>query len=160
MAERIEPKELRSLLDEILSNSATYKRLSDLINPCLIALDGVEYYIYIKNITPTAFPNANPEVIRVQLPRRDIFNPIKNSDTPFVFLGYDADNDVYATWNPYWAKQRLNVVENVSFYSRLNAQKEARETLQFQRHPLSNDGEVITFPREKIAYYLMGRSID
>lgn len=155
MSEKLEPKGLRSLLDEILSNSSTYKHLDDFVNPSLIALDGVEYYIYIKNTTPTAFPNANPDVIRVQLPRRDVFNPIKDSNVPFVFLGYDVDNDVYATWNPYWAKQRLNVVENVSFYSRFSAQKEARDNMQFQRRQLSNDGEVVIFPREKIAYYLI-----
>ncbi len=150
---KIDPKELNTLLNAALCENETYKLIEG-VNPCKVAYDEVDYYIYIKNITPTAFPNANPEVMRVQLPKRATFSSIKESDTLFVFLGYDSKNDVYATWNPFWSKQRLNVVDNVSFYSRLSAHEEACTEAKFVCRKLNNDGEVVVFPREKIGDYL------
>ncbi|MEI6556082.1 MAG: hypothetical protein WCL70_10865 [Paludibacter sp.] len=87
------------------------------------------------------------------------FSSIKESTLPFILLGYDSLNDVYTTWNPHWAKQRLNVVTNVSFYSRLAIQEKARNTDQIQRLVLNNDGEVIAFPRNKISYFLVNLHI-
>lgn len=123
-------------------------------NPFLITWNNEAFNIYIKNITPTAFPNANENVVRIQLPKRDAFDSIKTSSFLFVFLGYDSANDVYTTWNPYWAKQRLNVTENVSFYSRKDAQIEARENASFVRRKLNNDGEVLCFPRTSLPVFL------
>ncbi len=150
---KIDPKELNTLLNDALTGNETYKLIEG-VNPCKITYGGLDYYVYIKNITPTAFPNANPEVMRVQLPKRNAFSPIKESDSLFVFLGYDSTNDVYATWNPFWSKQRLNVVDNVSFYSRLSAHQEARAENKFVCRKLNNDGEVVVFPRENIGDYL------
>ena len=128
-------EELKNLLEEILSNSATYKHI-DGLNPSRIYFDGVEYYIYIKNLSPAQLSNNNPDIWRIQLPIRDIFEIIKESPVPFILLGYDAYNDVYATWNPHWAKQRLNVAKSVSFYSRLSVQENAHTTGQIQRFEL------------------------
>lgn len=87
------------------------------------------------------------------------YSSCKESTLPFILLGYDSSNDVYTTWNPHWAKQRLNVVKNVSFYSRLAIQEKARNTDQIQRLELNNDGEVIAFPRDKISYFLVNLHI-
>ncbi|MEI8272950.1 MAG: hypothetical protein WCG08_10040 [Paludibacter sp.] len=153
-----EREELKYLLDEILSNSATFKHIEG-VNPCRIDFDGVEYYVYIKNLTPAQLSNGNPDIWRIQLPLRETFEQIKESPLPFILLGYDSSNDVYTTWNPHWAKQRLNVTKNVSFYSRLNIQEKARNTDQLQRLELNNDGEVIAFPRDKISYFLVNLQI-
>lgn len=155
---KIEKEELKNLLDEILSNSATFKHI-DGVNPCRVNFDGVEYYIYIKNLSPAQLSNGNPDIWRIQLPLRETFEQIKESTLPFILLGYDSSNDVYTTWNPHWAKQRLNVVKNVSFYSRLAIQEKARNTDQIQRLELNNDGEVIAFPRDKISYFLVNLHI-
>ncbi len=155
---KIEKEELKNLLDEILSNSATFKHI-DGVNPCRVNFDGVEYYIYIKNLSPAQLSNGNPDIWRIQLPLRETFEQIKESTLPFILLGYDSLNDVYTTWNPHWAKQRLNVVKNVSFYSRLAIQEKARNTDQIQRLELNNDGEVIAFPRDKISYFLVNLHI-
>jgi uncharacterized protein (UPF0262 family) len=155
---KIEKEELKNLLDEILSNSATFKHI-DGVNPCRVNFDGVEYYIYIKNLSPAQLSNGNPDIWRIQLPLRETFEQIKESTLPFILLGYDSLNDVYTTWNPHWAKQRLNVVTNVSFYSRLAIQEKARNTDQIQRLVLNNDGEVIAFPRNKISYFLVNLHI-
>lgn len=156
--EKIDKEELKYLLDEILSNSATFKHI-DGVNPCRVNFDGVEYYIYIKNLSPAQLSNGNPDIWRIQLPLRETFEQIKESTLPFILLGYDSSNDVYTTWNPHWAKQRLNVVKNVSFYSRLAIQEKARNTDQIQRLELNNDGEVIAFPRDKISYFLVNLHI-
>lgn len=152
MAVKIERKKLQDLLVDILSKSATFKFIEGL-NPFLISLNGLEYYIYIKNLSSAYF--TNPDVWRVQLPIREDFESIRQTNIPFILLGYDADNDTYATWNPYWTKQRLNVAESVSFYSRYSLHEQVRDNRDFLSLKLQNDGEVVAFPRYKTAYYIV-----
>lgn len=156
--EKKDKVELKKLFDEALSNSATFKHIEG-VNPSRIIFDGVEYYIFIKNLSPAQLSNSNPDIWRIQLPIREVFEQIRKSSLPFILLGYDSANDIYTTWNPHWAKQRLNVAKSASFYSRLSIQEEARNINQLQRLELNNDGELIVFPREKIAYYLVNLKI-
>ncbi len=149
MAQKIERQELKRLFLESLIEGSY--EIIDGLNPFNIIISGVEYYIYIKNLSPAYF--ANPDVWRVQLPIRDEFTAIKETATPFILLGYDADNDVYTSWNPIWTKQRLNVAESVSFYSRLSLQQDVNEKKIFKRLTLNNDGEVIAFPREFLSIF-------
>ena len=151
MVQKIQRLELQMLFLEAL-NGADYHYIEGL-NPFHILLNGTEYWIYIKNLTSAHF--ENPDVWRAQLPQRDDFNPIKESEADFILLGYDGDNDVYATWNPVWVKQRLNSTGNVSFYSRLSLQQQAREDNQLKRMELSNEGEVVVFPRELIRMFFI-----
>ena len=113
MNELVEPARLKELLDEVLSKSDAYKHIEG-INPCRISFNKIEYYIYIKNITSSAFPNGNADITRIQLPRKELFDSIKESNIPFILLGYDAENDVFSTWDPSFIKERLNITENVS----------------------------------------------
>lgn len=136
----------------LYSLQRTDYRLIEGINPIHIEISGKEYWVYIKKLTSAHF--TNPDVWRAQLPLRDIFNTIKESDTPFVLFGYDIDNDVYAVWNPLWVKQRLNSTENVSLYSRYHIQEEARKKQKIIRIDLDNDGEVVIFPREKTIEFI------
>lgn len=154
---KIDRKELKEMLVNILSKSATFKMLSsaDEVNPCRISFDGMEFYIYIKNLSPAQLSNDNPDIWRIQLPIRDDFNQLKNTDIPFIALGYDDENKVFTTWNPYWVKQRLNAAKSVSLYSRLTLQKKVSQTQLFQRQELNNDSVVIAFPCSKLGYYLV-----
>lgn len=147
---------LKNLLCDALYKKDSFRFIKG-INPCLIALNGVDFWIYQKNITSTAFTkrSALSDVNRIQLPKRDIFQPIKDSDIAFIFLGYDKDHDVYVTWNPYTTKQRLNITKNVSFYSRRNAQKLASETGTFQQVYQTNGSAILAFPRTRLADYLL-----
>lgn len=147
---------LKNLLCDALNKKDSFRFIKG-INPCLIALNGVDFWIYQKNITSTAFTKGSDQsdVNRIQLPERDIFQPIKDSDIAFIFLGYDKDHDVYVTWNPYTTKQRLNVTKNVSFYSRRNAQKLASETGTFQQVYQTNGSAILAFPRTRLADYLL-----
>lgn len=151
MVQKIDRQELQMLFLEAL-NGASYRFIEGL-NPFHILLNGMEYWIYIKNLTSAHF--ENPDVWRAQLPQRDDFQPIKESGADFILLGYDGDNDVYATWNPIWVKQRLNSTGNVSFYSRLSLQEQARGEKQFKRMELSNEGEVVVFPRELVKMFFI-----
>ena len=151
MVQKIDRQELQMLFLEAL-NGADYRFIEGL-NPFHILLNGAEYWIYIKNLTSAHF--ENPDVWRAQLPQRDDFQPIKESEADFILLGYDGDNDVYATWNPIWVKQRLNSTGNVSFYSRLSLQEQARGEKQFKRMELSNEGEVVVFPRELVKMFFI-----
>lgn len=151
MVQKIDRQELQVRFLTALKG-ADYRFIEGL-NPFRILLDGTEYWIYIKNLTSAHF--ENPDVWRAQLPQRDDFNPIKESDADFILLGYDGENDVYATWNPVWVKQRLNSTGNVSFYSRYSLQQQARQEMTFKRMELSNEGEVVVFPRELIRMFFI-----
>lgn len=145
-------KQHKELLDQTLQANVTFKSLEGVI-PCRIIIDGNYYNVYIKNLSSAHFSNEN--VWRAQLPSDDKFAEMKESPIPFIFLGYDEENDVYATWNPHKVKQRLNEAKYVSFYSRLSAQKVAHDEDRFVRQELNNEGEVLIFPRTKLGSYLV-----
>lgn len=152
--DKIDRKELITRFIDAFSDSISFYVVTE-DNPCRIFFNGIEMYVYIKNLSPAQLSNDNPDIWRIQLPIRDTFAEIKKSSLPFILLGYDAQNDIFTTWNPYWAKQRLNIAKSVSFYSRYSVQAKARETQGFQRKSLNNDGEVIAFPRTSIATFLV-----
>ena len=124
------------------------------VNPALIDVDGQQMYVYIKNLSPAQLSNDNDDVWRIQLPKRDEFDVIKQSDKMFLLLGYDYINKVYTTWNPYWCKQRLNVAESCSMYSRLSLQKKVFRTQRIERLSLQNDSDVICIPQSLLGLYI------
>ena len=151
MVQKIDRHELKHLLISAFDKMSEFKCI-DGLNPVLIKFNDIEFYIYIKNLSPAYF--SNKDVWRVQLPIRDIFDKIKESHIPFILLGYDPDYDIFTTWNPYWTKQRLNIAQSVSFYSRRTLHNLAYKNLDFQSQDLANDGKVIAFPRTKLSEYL------
>ncbi len=140
MAKLVETRLLRRLLFDILKPTSESGE-----NPYCVTVDGKQMWIYIKNLSPAYF--SNPDVWRAQLPKRDVFEQCKNEDIPFILIGYDDDNDVCTTWNHHYVKQRLNVADSVSFYSRASLQKLAVESQELNRLTLANGMEVICFPR-------------
>jgi len=151
MIKKISRYTLQQIFIESLEECESFK-IIDGLNPFHIMLNDSELYVYIKNLSPAYF--TNPDVWRVQLPKKEEFEAIKGGNIDFVLLGYDADNDVYTTWHPKWTKQRLNNGESVSFYSRLSLQKEVAAIQNLKRISLNNDGEVIAFPREHLEFLL------
>ena len=142
-------KELMEIFEECFRNSATYKRLDDVIkNPGHIMFNGVELYVYIKNLSSAYF--ENPDVWRAQMTSVDILNEIKESSAMFILLGYDSDNNVYATWNPHHVKQRIGTASSPSFYSRLSLQQDVSRSHQIRSMTLNNDFEVLVFPYDSL----------
>ena len=146
---KISGKVLREIFEESIKDSGTYKRLDDgLKNPAHIIFNGVECYVYIKNLSYAYL--GNPDVWRAQLTGVDILNEIKESPAMFILLGYDSDNDVYATWNPHQVKQRIGTASSPSLYSRLSLQKEVGRTGEIKSMALNNDLEVLVFPNDRL----------
>lgn len=147
-------KRLIELLEEVLSHSATYRRIGNATNPVHIFFDGTEYYVYVKNLSNAGFKNS-PDVWRAQMTGVEVLNEIKESTAMFVLLGYDAENDVYATWNPHQLKQRIGTAKSPSLYSRHSLQEQVANTGGFKKQVLNNELEVLLFKREQITDYLV-----
>ena len=124
------------------------------MNPTLINVNGEQMFVYIKNLSPAQLSNDNPDVWRIQLPKRQEFDDIKQSDKMFVLFGYDYVRKVYTTWNPYWCKQRLNVAESCSMYSRLSLQNRVASNQKIEKMQLLKDGDVVCIPSALLASYL------
>ena len=145
--EKISPELLLKLAIDVLSNTEYFKYISG-EQPFLMLYKEVEHYVYIKNLS-SAYFEGREATTRAQLPRRPDFVKIKESSAPFIFLGYDAKNDVYVCWNYHIAKQRLNATNNVSFYSRSHFQAEVEQG-KFTRKTLKNGDTPVLFKRQDL----------
>lgn len=142
------PIKLKELIIDVLSHSHDFIFDESNVMPFKIKLCGVEYYLYVKNVTSANFPNS-PDVSRVQLPARNIFKPIAKSNIPFILLGYDGENDVIVCWNPHNLKDRLNNSENVSLYSRQSVQNDISLD-EFREAYLKTGEKIILFKRKNL----------
>ncbi len=104
-----------------------------------------------KNLS-SAYFKERPDTTRAQLPIREEFDEIKKSDIPFIFLGYDQQNDVLVCWNFHNVKVRLNEKRSVSFYSRQFLQDEVSSGT-FLRKKLKNGDEPILFKRRDLVEF-------
>lgn len=144
-----------SLMLGLMANTSDYDvRFVSGENPYKLRIDGEDIFVYIKNLSPAQLSNKNPDIWRVQLPVKEDFDQIKNSESLFILLGYDAENDVYTSWNPYWCKQRLNVGKSVSLYSRYSLQKRVRETGEIEKMSLNNESDVVCLPAKSLYQYI------
>ena len=144
MARRQYPKgkELAKNFVEKLKNYPKFELISQ-SDVCHIRIDNEEYYLYFKCVTHEGNPYPL-EHQRAQLPKRDSFEKIKESEVPFLFLGYDVDHDVYVCWEPSKVKPRLNKKSYVSFYSRLSIQESVVEG-EIRDEVLTNDDKFVLF---------------
>lgn len=110
---------------------------------CHIRIDNNEYFLYFKCVTHEGKPYPL-ERQRAQLPKRESFEAIKKSIVPFLFIGYDVDNDVYICWEPSKVKPRLNKKTYVSFYSRLSIQRNVVEG-EIKENILTNGDKFVLF---------------
>lgn len=146
---KLNGKTLRQLFEDSIKDSATFKRLDDGVsNPGHIMFNGVEIFVYIKNLSSAYFDN--PDVWRAQMTGIDILRDIKESPAMFILLGYDSVNKVYATWNPHQVKQRIGTASSPSLYSRLSLQEEVSRSHEIKSMVLNNDLEVLVFPYDRI----------
>ena len=114
---------------------------------------GKDFYLYIKTLTYAGNPYPQ-NTTRAQLPRREEFEGIKNSDSVFLFLGYDMSNEVFACWDPVKTKERLNEKQYVSFFSRLNLQEEVCQG-NISSAVLQNDLKYVLFKLNDLSYFLL-----
>lgn len=120
----------------------------------LLVVEDRAFTVFLKPIGDVCYSNNN-ESTRVQLPKRDYFDNIKVSKRPFLLMGFDLVNRVFVIWNPNSTKERLNTKKNLSFYCRLNAQREANEKQVPVRCNLTNGDFVWVVPMSLLAEFLM-----
>ncbi|VDG81773.1 Uncharacterised protein [Capnocytophaga ochracea] len=144
---KIYPETLLLLIKEVMEESTDFLYIKG-VQPFLISFKNKEYYIYVKNLSSAYFKDR-PDTTRAQLPIKEEFDRIKNSPTPFIFLGYDYTNDVLVCWNFHTVKERLNEKKSVSFYSRQFFQDEVFSG-SFLRKRLKNGDEPILFKRKDL----------
>lgn len=148
--EAIQPETLRDLMLKVLSQHPSFYYI-DGVQPFSIIFDEQKYYVYIKNLSSAYFKDR-PDTTRAQLPIREEFEQIKQSDLPFIFLGYDSNNDVLVCWNFHIVKTRLNEKKSVSFYSRQYFQDEV-VTDEFLRKELKNADKPVLFKRKNLVEF-------
>ena len=146
---RLAKKQLKELFETLVSQVGAKCGKS---NPFLFQKGSFRCYIFIKNISPAYYANY-PDNSRIQLPTSDRFKEIINSDLDFLILGYDEENEVFASWNPLLIKGRLNEKRNVSVYSRFSWQHEVPIGV-FINHHLGNQEKVILFKKELLNEFL------
>lgn len=112
----INPDTLKDLFLAAMTGVQDFEYLSG-EQPFVIRHKSQCYYVYITKLT-SAYFKSRPDTTRAQLNRRACFDDIKKSPEPFIFLGYDGENDVFVCWNYKIVKARLNEKNTVSFYSR------------------------------------------
>ena len=113
---KINPDTLKDLFLAAMTDVPDFEYISG-EQPFVIRYKGQRYHIYMIKLT-SAYFKSRPDTTRAQLNRRACFDEIKKSSDPFIFLGYDGENDVLVCWNNKTAKARLNEKSTVSFYSR------------------------------------------
>lgn len=149
-ADRIFPETLQQLILDVLQKTPKFKYLSG-VQPFLMKYNNKSYFVYVKNLS-SAYFRERPDTTRAQLPIKEEFEEIKKTPHPFVFLGYDQNNDVLVCWNYHVVKQRLNAAKSVSFYSRKFFQEEVVEGELLQKR-LKNGDEPVLFKRKDIALF-------
>ncbi len=150
MNEKVLPETLLQLMLNVLEKTDSFQYISG-IQPFLMSLKGQKYYVYVKNLSSAYFKDR-PDTTRAQLPIKDEFAEIKESDCPFIFLGYDRINDVLVCWNFHVVKKRLNEKKSVSFYSRTFFQEEVSPG-ELLRKRLKNDDEPVFFKRKDLLLF-------
>ncbi|GAE86430.1 hypothetical protein [Bacteroides reticulotermitis] len=148
--EKVYPETLLQLMLDVLKSAPQFFYIRG-TQPFLMLFSGKEYYVYVKNMS-SAYFNERPDTTRAQLPIREEFEEIKTSSSPFVFLGYDQENDVLICWNYHIVKTRLNERKSVSFYSRKFFQEEVTKGSFLQKR-LKNGDEPILFKRKDLVEF-------
>lgn len=150
MANKIYPETLLQLLRAVLEKSPKFKYING-TQPFMMEFNHATFYVYVKNLSSAYFKDRQGTT-RAQLPRRDDFEEIKSSDIPFIFLGYDQNNDVLVCWNYHLVKKRLNERKSVSFYSRIHYQEEVVAG-EFLRKTLKNNDTPVFFKRKDLIMF-------
>ena len=95
-------------------------------NPYKLNVDDKKVFIYLRNLT-RAYTNHSPDVCRIQLHKSSHFEEIKNSEIPFIAIGYYDKYNTIATWQQELVKPRLNGKGNVSLYCRFSEMNSTHE---------------------------------
>lgn len=151
---RLGSKKIVAILEKCLSQSSCNYSIESTDNPTLLMMEDRVFTVFLKPIGDVCYKNEN-ESTRVQLPKHPRFDKIKASKRPFLLMGFDLINEVFTIWNPISTKERLNTKKNLSFYCRLSAQRQAKDSSAPIRCNLTNGDFVWVIPMSLLAEFLM-----
>lgn len=113
-----------------------------------IVYEGEDYYVMLRNVSYAGNPHPKHR-FRAQMPQKDYLENYKKCSGTFLFMGYDAINDVYVLWNPHQQRARINLKKTVSLFCERGALEKA-SSKGIYRTMLSNGGLYIAFTVENL----------
>ena len=150
---KLNPTDLRYLLIDSLRLYSDNVSYIDGNNPYRFSINKKTYYVLIKNVHESGDGRVNQDECRIQVSRSTNFNQALSSVNDVIVLGYFADEKVFTAWNPFIMRERFNLKETISLYSRFSVQKIAKlEKISSYRD--NNDQSIISFKPEYLGLYL------
>lgn len=111
-----------------------------------------DYYVMLRSVSYAGNPHPRHR-FRAQLPRRPYLDSYKSNGGVFLFIGYDAEHNVYVMWNPFNIRPRLNEKDTVSLFCELSSiMKATEEGLYWSKLP--NGGLYVTFTPDNLSSVL------
>lgn len=113
---------------------------------------GEDYYAFLRAVSYAGNPHPKNR-FRAQMPKRPYLESYKDNGGVFLFVGYDQSKDVYAIWNPYAIRPRINQKDTVSLF----CEEEALNTAQEEGicwSKLPNGGLYVTFDIKQLSAVL------
>lgn len=149
----LNPSDLKYLLIDSLRLYSDNVVFIDGNNPYRFSINKKTFYVLIKNVHESGDGRSNQDECRIQVSESKNFNTAMNSQTDVVVLGYFADEKVFTAWNPYLMRDRFNLKQTISLYSRFSVQKRAAiEKIAAYRD--SNNQSVLSFLPDYLGLYL------
>src|SRR5690606_32401482 len=146
--EKLNKSDLRYLLIDSLRLYSDNVAFIDGNNPYRFSINKKTYYVLIRNVHESGDGRSNQDECRLQISKSKNFNQALNSGSNVIVLGYFAEEKVFTAWNPFLMRDRFNLRESVSLYSRFSIQKLAK-TQRIAAYRDTNDQSVISFRSEE-----------
>ncbi len=145
--------ELRYLLIDCLKKYSSNSNFISGKNPYRFSVNKQSFYILIKNVHESGEGRSNQDECRIQISKSREFNTALFSENPVIVLGYFHDYKVFTAWDPYLMKDRFNLKQSISVYSRFNIQKKASK-FGISNYVDGNQQSIISFLPEYLGLYL------
>lgn len=122
-------------------------------NPYRFSINKKTFYVLIKNVHESGDGRGNQDECRIQVSKTGNFNDALNTRTDVIVLGYFADEKVFTAWNPFLMRDRFNLKQTISLYSRFSVQRKATEE-KISTYRDTNGQSVISFLPDYLGLYL------
>lgn len=149
----LNPTDLKYLLIDSLRSYSDNVSFIDGRNPYRFSINKKTFYVMIKNVHESGEGRPNPNECRIQVAKSKNFNQALVSNYDVIVLGYFADYKVFTAWNPFMMRDRFNVKETISLYSRFSIQKRAKN-YKVAVYRDNNNQSIISFKPDYLGLYL------
>lgn len=149
----LDPSDLKYLLIDSLNQYTNNTYYIDGRNPYRFSINKKKYYILIKNIHESGEGRGNQDECRIQVAKSSNFNPALSENSNVIVLGYFHDERVFTAWNPFMMRERFNIKDTISLYSRFSIQREAAEN-GISNYVDNNNQSIVSFKPQYLGLYL------